>query len=263
MRKIITILLCGLLGFSYWLTIAPSAMAFPLADRVGQYPQWPAKLKPGGTNQDLSYPQWMAGEWEVESTLLAMEAPLAPDYVSPGFDSNQPYLHVPVKFPVRFIPAPTAPRQGLVPTIQDQSPPIISDRQFNGTQIAEAYVGKERLKQVLVEPHNPNNQIAKFSNNQKLTSQVIGRYQQSPSDREFVTAELTQQNFKRGALIYINQVETTTNYALTDGGEILGDQVTAIYLSPQDPNYFIARDRPIALYRYQLTLAKLATVEPE
>ncbi|MEW5859950.1 MAG: DUF6816 family protein, partial [Cyanobacteriota bacterium] len=35
---------------------------------------------------------------------------------------------------------------------------------------------------------------------------------------------------------------------------IEADQVTAIYLSPQDPDYFKAIDRPVALYRYRLQL---------
>lgn len=33
---------------------------------------------------------------------------------------------------------------------------------------------------------------------------------------------------------------------------IEADQVTAVYLSPQDPNYFKAGSRPVALYRYKL-----------
>ncbi len=33
--------------------------------------------------------------------------------------------------------------------------------------------------------------------------------------------------------------------------------MTAIYLSPQDPNYFKAAGNPVALYRYQLTLQPL------
>nr|WP_319592620.1 hypothetical protein [Zarconia navalis] len=37
---------------------------------------------------------------------------------------------------------------------------------------------------------------------------------------------------------------------------VTADRVTAIYLSPQDPDYFKAQDRPVALYRYRLDLVK-------
>ncbi|MFM7907378.1 MAG: DUF6816 family protein, partial [Microcystis sp.] len=52
------------------------------------------------------------------------------------------------------------------------------------------------------------------------------------------------------------EVETTTSYQLLSPNKILGDQVTAIYLSPQSPDYFQAPNRPVALYRYRLELLK-------
>ena len=62
--------------------------------------------------------------------------------------------------------------------------------------------------------------------------------------------------------IYLNEVETTTAYRVVEGGEngdsaskrIEADQVTAIYLSPKDPDYFAAGGHPVALYRYRLEL---------
>ncbi|MEL6327067.1 MAG: DUF6816 family protein, partial [Cyanobacteria bacterium J06626_23] len=37
---------------------------------------------------------------------------------------------------------------------------------------------------------------------------------------------------------------------------ITADQITAIYLSPRDPDYFKAFNKPVALYRYRLTFEK-------
>ncbi len=62
--------------------------------------------------------------------------------------------------------------------------------------------------------------------------------------------------------IYLNEVETTTAYRVVGLGKnessgskkIVADQVTAIYLSPQDPDYFAAAGHPVALYRYRLEL---------
>ncbi len=54
--------------------------------------------------------------------------------------------------------------------------------------------------------------------------------------------------------IYLNEVETTTAYQLLSSGAIAANQLTAIYLSPQGPDYFAAIGHPVALYRYRLDL---------
>jgi hypothetical protein len=53
-----------------------------------------------------------------------------------------------------------------------------------------------------------------------------------------------------------NVVETTTAYQQlqSPGTTIEAKQITAVYLSPQDPDYFKAIERPVALYRYHLKL---------
>ncbi|NEO86218.1 MAG: hypothetical protein F6J87_18465, partial [Spirulina sp. SIO3F2] len=56
--------------------------------------------------------------------------------------------------------------------------------------------------------------------------------------------------------VYINDVETTTHYHQLTTLQIDAEQITAIYLSPQDPDYFQAGEQPVALYRYQLTLIR-------
>ena len=49
-------------------------------------------------------------------------------------------------------------------------------------------------------------------------------------------------------------METTTDYQQQEDGTIAATQITAVYLSPQDPDYFSALNQPIALYRYELRL---------
>ena len=60
--------------------------------------------------------------------------------------------------------------------------------------------------------------------------------------------------FKGGSRPYFNTVESTTAYQKlsTSSPTITADQVTAVYLSPQDPDYFAAGSQPVALYRYLL-----------
>jgi hypothetical protein len=73
--------------------------------------------------------------------------------------------------------------------------------------------------------------------------------------QEFIATEITQQIFNGESQIYLNEVETTTDYRLILPGEkIEADQITAVYLSPQDPDFFVAGGRPVSLYRYGLEL---------
>ena len=71
-----------------------------------------------------------------------------------------------------------------------------------------------------------------------------------------MATEVTQQLFRSPERLYLNEVETTSSYELLASGNISAEQITAIYLSPQDPDYFTAGDRPVALYRYHLDLTK-------
>ncbi len=66
--------------------------------------------------------------------------------------------------------------------------------------------------------------------------------------------------FQGGSRPYFNSVESTTSYHKlpTPNPAIEADQVTAVYLSPQDPDYFTAGSHPVALYRYRLEFFPLS-----
>jgi len=76
-----------------------------LTDRLALFPQWDGKpsVQAVKGSEDLVYPDWMAGTWNVTSTLVEMVAPLAPDVVTPGFAGNRQFLDKPVSFLVRFV----------------------------------------------------------------------------------------------------------------------------------------------------------------
>jgi hypothetical protein len=74
-----------------------------------------------------------------------------------------------------------------------------------------------------------------------------------------------EQYFKGGSVPYFNTVESITDYhhlpnntlttlnsSSTANPLIEAEQVTAVYLSPQDPDYFHAGSQPVAVYRYHL-----------
>ena len=94
---------------------------------------------------------------------------------------------------------------------------------------------------------------------------MTGRTVEEPNAGTFATTEVFQQYFRNAknaenaSTVYLNEVENTTIYhKRADPNFPIGaDQITAIYLSPQDPNYFKAQDKPVALYRYQLSFSPI------
>jgi hypothetical protein len=240
-------------------SFSQSAIADSLANRLQQYPQWQNKPLVKIARGDLYYPQWMAGTWQAESILIEQIAPLAPEIVTPGFEDNKQYLNEPIKFLVRFTTEYFAPEKKLFfPQINNkQSSPIVADLVFNGEHLAAAYLGEENLLKVKIAPNNPNQQITLLKGERKLISTVTGRATETPASDRFIATEVTKQLFKSPARIYLNEVETTSNYQLITPETIRAQQITAIYLSPQDPDYFQASDRSVAIYRYQLQLEKV------
>ncbi|MCD8487031.1 MAG: hypothetical protein LRZ84_09945 [Desertifilum sp.] len=241
-RRVILLLAVSLVLFCG----VKEANATPLAERLADFPQWQNKPPVEAVQGDLIYPEWMAGTWEVTSTLVDLAAPLAPDVTTPGFENNRQFLHQPVRFQVRF-----APNQGNA---------VVSDRSFNGLSIAKAYLEDSKasiVQAVKVDPQNPNRQITLLKGDRQLISTVTGRATETPAPNRFIATEVTQQFFRGTSQVYLNEVETTTAYQYLHSG-IQADQVTAIYLSPQDPNYFKVLNRPVALYRYTLELIPVA-----
>lgn len=226
-----------------------SAWAGQLVDRVATFPDWQNKPRVDRAIGDLVYPSWIAGTWHVKSTLLDLAAPLAPEIVTPGFESNRDFLNQAIEFEVRFT--------------KSSGSEVIADRAFNGLNIARAYLGDRAVLAVKVDPKSPNKQITLLRDDRQLTSTITGRASESPTADEFITTEIFQQVFRGTAQPYLNQVETTTAYRHSaETPSISADQITAIYLSPQDPNYFKAGEKPVALYRYRLEFFPSAKSTP-
>ncbi|EKD07651.1 MULTISPECIES: DUF6816 family protein [Limnospira] len=252
-------LLLFLGGLLFWLSPS-AAWAGSLSDR--EFPDWKGKPVLSEARGDLVYPEWMAGKWDVTSTLVEARAPLAPDLVTPGFEGNLGYLDQPISFQVQFREMKSAPISSVlspVPRLKLEEklyPEIVADRSGNGLNIAKAILGDRGVISVQVDPNNPNRQITKFPGDRSLISVVTSRGTETPSPGEFIASEIAQQIFEGESTLYLNEVETTTAYRQEKQG-IVGNQMTAIYLSPQDPNYFKAAGNPVALYRYQLTLQQV------
>jgi hypothetical protein len=242
---------------------AKAAPTEGLRQRITQYPDWhqPQFEQHQG---ELTYPEWFQGRWVATSTLLEQLAPLAPALMTPGFEGNRQYINRPIEFTVQFIPndANLAPKVSLLNLPQlnagRSKPQIVADRSFNGLNIAAAYLGTTNVKSVKVDPQNPTRQITQLTHDRQLVSFVTGFDRELPNPNNFIAAEISQQVFRGSATIYLNTVETTTSYHFSPlpTPKITATQISAIYLSPQDPDYFRARDLPVALYKYKLDLAQ-------
>ncbi|MBW4421370.1 MAG: hypothetical protein KME13_19420 [Myxacorys californica WJT36-NPBG1] len=231
----------------------PETLAAPLNDRVATFPNWHSKPPVERPNQDLNYPTWIAGTWQVKSTLIDLVAPLAPDVVTPGFENNRAYVNQPITFNVRFTERKASTSVATILKSSKKEPVIVADRAFNGLNIARAYLGDRAVLAVKVDPTSPNKQITLLRDDYQLTSTITGRASETPNAKEFITTEVFQQVFRGTAQPYLNQVEITTAYQHHDEAPMIdADQITAIYLSPQDSDYFKVGEAPVALYRYRL-----------
>ncbi len=234
-----------------------SVEAITLNQRINEYPQWHHKISLPQTDQDLMFPSWLEGKWKASSILKAQIAPLAPKFKTPGFDQNEEYIDKEINFNVRYISTIQLPKQdNFLPSVINTKKIIIADRAFNGLSIAQAYMGIDNVQKVISNPNNSTEQITQFRSNNQLISTVIGRRQETVSDQEFITSEITRQFFRRPDSVYLNLVENTTKYKFINSILIEGEQISAVYLSPEDPDYFIALDKPVALYYYTLKLEK-------
>jgi hypothetical protein len=249
-----------------WLLCSGTALAgglsdplrVSLRDRLDGFPNWQGKPPARASQGDLIYPDWFAGQWQVTTTQVDMVAPFAPDLVTPGFESNRQFMGKPILFPVRFVEE----KKGL---LDFGKKGIISDRAYNGMSLAKAYLGDRAVRAVKVDPSNPNRQITLLRDERELASTVAARAIESAPNL-FITSELFQQEFRSVSQLYFNEVENTTAYRKQEGENpaIVADQVTAIYLSPQDADYFktvnnpLGEPRPVALYRYRLEFVRIA-----
>lgn len=254
-----------------WLLGSSPARAGELSDRIAQFPDWQGKPSVQAAQGDLIYPEWFLGTWNVTTTLVEQIAPLAPEVTTPGFEGNRQFLQKPILFQVRFIQAPVQSRVRLTNPLRfleqrSQSRPVVADRAFNGLNLTKAYLYTPNQQQlgvsVQVDPTNPNRQITRLRSKtdleeRQLVSTITARATETPTVDQFITTEVFQQEFRGAPQVFFNTVETTTAYTQSPAPDrITADQWTAVFLSPQDPDFFKAGDRPVALYRYRLKFSR-------
>jgi hypothetical protein len=218
-------LLALLIGFSILLGGSP-AWASPLEQRLELWPNWtlPAPLSRPSSRDDLIYPQWFQGRWQVESIDLdALDQPA-------------------ITHEARFI--------------SDSQNRLVGDRAFNAIAIGRALLG-EQLLRVEDDPKSSNRQMAQLSGDRRLETTVTGRKQQSLDANTFLADELVLQILHAPGPPRLSQVETLSRYQRC-GSAICAEQWQGIYPPPGES----LRATIKSSHHYQLRFTPLPASAP-
>ncbi len=210
-----------LIGLTILLSGGPAWAQGNLEQRLNNWPQWslPAPLPRPSNQDDLIYPEWFEGLWQVESMDLN-----APD--------DPPLLHQ-----ARF----QTDRRGR----------LVGDRSFNATAIGRALLG-DQLLGVEEDPDSANRQIARLKGDLYLETTVTGRRQESPNEDTFLADELVLQILHTPGAPRLSRIETLSRYNRC-GEDICAEQWQARY---PDPGQTIT-NKAVSVHRYQLTMRPL------
>ena len=177
-----------------------------LEQRFETWPEWslPAPLARPRRKQDLIYPDWFSGEWQVTSEALDDSGEPDPD--------DQPLLHR-----VRFL--------------HNRRHELIGDRPFNAASVGKALLG-DRLLSVEQDPDQVNRQLARFRDDVMLETTVIGRGETSPNaSTDFFSDELVLQILHGPGAPRLSRIETLTHYERC-GENICADQRQVSHAGP-------------------------------
>lgn len=199
-----------------------------LEQRFSNWPGWtlPAPLPRPRSRQDLIYPSWFDGTWEVRSEQL--------DDQGHRQSGDEPLLHQ-----ARFR--------------LNQRGDLVGDRVFNARSIGEALLGAQLLR-VEQDPDQVNRQLARLKGDRMLETTVIGRRESNPSERSvFFSDELALQVLHGPAAPRISRIETLTRYERC-GAAICADQRQVSHAGPGLESDGSLEGRSS---RFQLTLTPL------
>ena len=182
-----------------------------LSERKSTWPDWrfPSSIKRPGLKDDLIYPNWFEGVWDVNSVIE-------------GDKNQEPIIHS-AKF------------------IYNNSGNLIADREYNTKSYALSTKTSSFLS-VKNDPKSPNRQFAKLTEDRYLETKIIGRLQEKINNNIFMTDELTLQILHQPEFSRVSQVETLTEFEKCGSNQnnkinlsalnICGEQFQAIYNQP-------------------------------
>ena len=228
---IVIILTCIQPVFAESILYVKDVQPSKLLERESIWPNWriPSFLKRPRLKDDLNYPDWFEGFWDV--------------YTKIESDGNKESINHSAKF------------------VRNSSGKLIADREYN-TQSFALNSKNGGFLSVKNDPKSPNRQFAKLTEDRYLETKIIGRLQEKINDNIFLTDELILQILHSPELSRVSQVETLTEFKKCEFKQsedinigdfkICAEQFQAIYNQPgQD---FISL--PIKTERAKLILRK-------
>ena len=215
-----------LISLTILLSGGPAWAQSSLEQRLNSWPDWslPAPLPRPSNRDDLIYPDWFEGLWQVDSI----------DLDAPG---DPPLLHQ-----ARFE--------------RDRRGRLVGDRSFNASAIGRALLG-EQLLRVEDDPDSANRQIARLKGDLYLETTVTGRRQDSPTADTFLADELVLQILHTPGAPRLSRIETLSRYSRCDDA-ICAEQWQGRYASPGES----LRDRAVAHHHYRLRFTPLPGSAP-
>ena len=217
----VRVLLLLLMSASILLSAGASwaAQPTPLEQRLNSWPNWqlPGPLPRPAAQDDLIYPDWFEGLWELES--IDLDAPDDP----------------PLRHQARFH--------------RDPSGRLVGDRSFNATSIGAAVFGNQLLR-VETDPSSANRQMAQFRHDQRLETSVTGRRQETPGASSFFADELVLQIMHGPGPPRLSRIETLSRYERC-GIDICAEQWQTSYAAPGET----LRDKAKSSHHFRLQLS--------
>ncbi len=202
-----------------------------LLERKSTWPDWrfPSFLKRPRLKDDLIYPDWFEGIWDVKSEIES--------------DKNEESIIHSAKFKY------------------DASGKLVADREYN-TQSFALSSKKGGFLSVKNDPQSPNRQFAKLTKDRYLETKIIGRLYETISNYIFMTDELILEIFHTPELSRVSQVETLTAFrkcvshsntlSKLSNFNICGEQFQAVYNQPGQTLISV----PIRTEKFKLILSK-------
>ena len=202
-----------------------------LSERKSIWPNWrvPSFLKRPSLKDDLIYPDWFEGIWDVNSKIEG--------------DKNEESIIHSAKFKY------------------DASGKLVADREYNTQSFALSSKNGGFLS-VKNDPKSPNRQFAKLTEDRYLETKIIGRLYETINNDIFITDELILEIFHTPELSRVSQVETLTefrkcgydgkNLSELSSFNICGEQFQAVYNQPGQTLISV----PIKTEKYKLILSK-------
>jgi hypothetical protein len=149
---------------------------------------------------------------------------------------------------------------------------IIADKAYNTKQTSDAFLGYPgAVERVEFDPRDaPLRQTVELSRlgpdmvplpPRRIELYVNALKSEQPGGefgKTFVTSELARQVLVAVRDVQVTDYEVMNEYRLVAPGKIEGRQRSLLYLQPQDPNYFKAFNRAVAVYDYTFTMTREA-----